>query len=296
MKPFLLDVWTDLRNTRLWPVAAALLVAIFAVPVVLAKPAEEPPPAPSRASSEPKERPVALPDTDSAFALAASNLEEFSSKNPFKPLEQVAPKQEAPGGASGSTAAASSGFNTGGSTGSGGSGGSGGSTGASPAPVAPNTSSYTYVVDLTFSEPGKTRKVKRLPRFGMLPDEKSPLLVFLGVDSSGKKAVFLVDSQLEQTGEGSCKPSRKTCSFLTLTLNDDRDEHSFTDENGDAYALRLDAIRTARVGDSSASSGSAPSARAGRAERSFLAPPLVDLQTRGQATPALFKPASAGPR
>ena len=41
MTNFLLDIWSDLREKRLWPVAVALLVALVAVPVVLSKPAEE---------------------------------------------------------------------------------------------------------------------------------------------------------------------------------------------------------------------------------------------------------------
>ena len=39
MKVFLLDLWHDLKEKRLWPVAVVLLVALVAVPVLLAKPA-----------------------------------------------------------------------------------------------------------------------------------------------------------------------------------------------------------------------------------------------------------------
>ncbi len=42
MKIFLLDLWHDLRQKRLAPVAVVLLLALVAVPVLLAKPAEEP--------------------------------------------------------------------------------------------------------------------------------------------------------------------------------------------------------------------------------------------------------------
>ena len=38
MKIFLLDLWQDLKEKRLWPVAVVLLVALVAVPVLLAKP------------------------------------------------------------------------------------------------------------------------------------------------------------------------------------------------------------------------------------------------------------------
>ena len=46
MKVFLLDLWQDLRAKRLWPVAVVLLLGLAAVPVLLAKPAEDPGPAP----------------------------------------------------------------------------------------------------------------------------------------------------------------------------------------------------------------------------------------------------------
>ena len=43
MKIFLLDLWHDLQAKRLWPVAAVLVVALVAVPVVLSKSVEPAP-------------------------------------------------------------------------------------------------------------------------------------------------------------------------------------------------------------------------------------------------------------
>ena len=37
MKVFFLDLWQDLREKRLWPVALVLLLGLAAVPVLLAK-------------------------------------------------------------------------------------------------------------------------------------------------------------------------------------------------------------------------------------------------------------------
>ena len=59
MTTFLSDLWADLREKRLWPVALLLLVALVAVPVVLAKPGAEPappPPAPPSQQSTPRAR------------------------------------------------------------------------------------------------------------------------------------------------------------------------------------------------------------------------------------------------
>ena len=47
MKIFMLDLWHDLREKRLWPVALVLLAGLLAVPVLLAKDPEEPAPAPA---------------------------------------------------------------------------------------------------------------------------------------------------------------------------------------------------------------------------------------------------------
>ena len=58
MKIFLLDLWHDLKEKRLWPVAVVLLVGLVAVPVLLAKPADEaaaPAPAANAAGPKPDE-------------------------------------------------------------------------------------------------------------------------------------------------------------------------------------------------------------------------------------------------
>jgi len=55
MKIFLLDLWQDLKEKRLWPVAVVLLVALVAVPVLLAKPSSTPSaPAPTATAAGPK--------------------------------------------------------------------------------------------------------------------------------------------------------------------------------------------------------------------------------------------------
>ena len=47
MRVFFLDLWLDLREKRLAPLAILLLAAIVAVPIVLANDQEEPPPPPT---------------------------------------------------------------------------------------------------------------------------------------------------------------------------------------------------------------------------------------------------------
>ena len=73
---------------------------------------------------------------------------------------------------------------------------------------------YRYVVDLTFTANGRNRHIKSMERLEMLPNEASPLLLFLGVSANAGNAVFLVDSTLDAAGEGKCKPRASECAFL----------------------------------------------------------------------------------
>ena len=76
----------------------------------------------------------------------------------------------------------------------------------------------------------------------MLPSALDPMLVFLGVNTSATKAVFLVDARLTGSGEGKCRDAG--CAFLELGVGN---VHGFTDQDGKRYVLRLDQIRKVEV-------------------------------------------------
>jgi len=90
MHTFLLDLWHDMREKRLWPFAALLMIAIAAVPFTLMKKEEPAPPVatpPTQAQTAADKLPtIALEDVSEKNA---SNLGEFSEKNPFKPLNDL---------------------------------------------------------------------------------------------------------------------------------------------------------------------------------------------------------------
>src|SRR6185503_9520746 len=219
MQVFLLDLWHDLREKRLAPVAVVLLLGLVAVPVLLAKPAENPGPAPVVAAPKPADREALAALTKVKLGNdevgKGSTLGVFDPDNPFKPPKGAIKK--ATTGVSGSA-----GPDTGGpSTPSGGSpstpdttgGGGVTSPGAPNVPTNPGTGGggtsttvYKYVVDLTFTANGRTRHIKGMEKLDMLPSDSSPLLIFMGVTAKGGDAVFLVDSTLEAAGEGRCKP------------------------------------------------------------------------------------------
>jgi hypothetical protein len=292
MNIFMLDLWHDLRAKRVWPVAILLVAALVAVPLVVAKPAEEPaaPPPSQTAQVKPVDKSelgrLAQVRLAKEEAGDGSTLGVFDPENPFTPPEGAVKNEadEAPqsdAGPSDSSHAPSAGTDQGGSGGSGGSGDAEPPTGGDDGGT--KTASYRYVIDVTFTTNGRTRRVKGLEKLDMLPNQASPLLIFLGVTDNAGNAVFLVDSTLQAAGEGKCKPSRDDCAFLYLGAGS---EHEFTNEDGDSYRLRIDEIRKVKIGSASASSASHRKAKSARAavqasveSRRFASPLMTDVVT-----------------
>jgi hypothetical protein len=138
-------------------------------------------------------------------------------------------------------------------------------------------------VDVSFKSGDKTRRIRGLRRFGMLPSERNPLVMFLGVDSSAENAVFLVDSSLKSEGEGSCKSSGSGCALLSLGAGS---EERFTAEDGASYTLTIDEIRRVKVSRKKARASAHRRGRAAaerkasrRRVRRFMPPVLLDLVT-----------------
>jgi len=300
MNTFLLDLWNDLREKRLWPVAAALVLALVAVPVLLAEPAEEPvPPAPAA----PAQAERTAPQDKSLRGLAAvklaneppgsgSTLSVFDPSDPFKPPARALAAESSQAadstGAGPSTAGADQGSTSGGGT----AGGTTGDTGTGDTGTGDTgddtgggtkTIEYRYVVDATFIVNGRKRRIKGMERLDVLPSQANPLLIFLGASSGGGNAVFLVDSTLEATGEGRCKPSEAECAFVYLGAGS---EEEFVNEAGDSYTLRVDQIRRIKVTSASAAKSESDARdtgeRAGAASgevpaRRFMPPLIADL-------------------
>jgi hypothetical protein len=280
MTTFFIDLWHDLRERRLWPVAVGLLAAIVAVPAILFKPVTDATP-PSAAAPKPSgvaTLPVVSVDSG---PIRGSKLEAFSAseKNPFKPMKDLATAPGANGGASGAGDSGSpsggSGSGSASSSGSGGSasGGSGSTgggslSGGSPAgstgspggsthgggSTTPTTSWFRYAADFSFGKTGeKAKTFKSVANFTLLPNEATPAVVFLGAAADGKSAMFYVaDPSFTADGEGDCNADGADCRYVTLKVGDSSDEETFSAVDGSvSYDLKLLKIQRESLGSGS---------------------------------------------
>ena len=257
MHNFLLDLWHDLREKRLWPIAVVLLAATAAVPFVMLEKGE---PAPAAAPGTTQAQTAAdkLPTItlDEVGSKAPSNLAAFrkAQRNPFAPLKDLPKVQKddenvtvSRGSSDPAAKAADAGAGGGGggsadaSSGSGGGGGGGGAGGY----VGPRTTYFTYRADVRFGEPGKEKTTKQLEAFTLLGDEKEPAAMFMGITDDHKYAVFAVDTaRYEANGEHECKPSEDRCEFVYLSIDEDENETTFTTLDGSkTYNLEILGIK-----------------------------------------------------
>ncbi|MEA2429398.1 MAG: hypothetical protein QOF37_3026 [Thermoleophilaceae bacterium] len=318
MTTFFIDLWHDLREKRLWPVAVGLVAAIVAVPAILFKPVSDatPPSAPAQKPSGLATLPVVTVETG---PTRGSRLEAFKAteKNPFKPMKDLAKAPTAgptggtgkaaasaptPAAGSGSGSGSSSSSTSGGSTPgssttgatstSGGSPSRGGST--SGGSTSPTRTWFRYAADFSFGRTGsKAKKFQSVANFTLLPNDTTPAVVFLGVNADGKTAMFyLADPSYTADGEGSCNAAGAACRYVTLKIGQSSDEETFTAVDGSvSYDLKLLKISRQDLG-----SGSTPNTSAVPKNGKSLAATGkgVDAATEGSQSilPAMF---AAGP-
>ncbi len=290
MTTFFIDLWQDLREKRLWPVAVGLLAAMAAVPVVLFKPAGETPlpPSTTATSNVPELLPVVSVDSAPSHG---SKLDSFDQKNPFSPMKDLEKAAATPGTATvassaGASAASSSGTGSDLGSAAGGSGPSGGSgsTGGS------HLQYYRYTVDVSLGERGKdAQKLQGVKQTQLLPDGDAPLLAYMGLADDARTAVFfIIDPAYSAQGEGKCRPKGDDCRFIYLGVNEDGDEESiFTADGESEYTLKLlkihrDHISAAQAKGDSTDSTPAPKRVSKKSSKSLASkdvPSLLDLPT-----------------
>ena len=266
MHSFLLDLWSDLRAKKLWPVALLLAVAIVAIPFTLVK-KEEPAPAPSPTAStnQGQTKTVQLPSVvlDQTAGEVPSKLQAFDTKrNPFKPLLDIAKADstdgtnakvdlgKGPSASSSSSSKPSASSTSGSGSSSGSSGGSSSGTGSSTGSVVgPQVTYFTYRADIKFGKPGHEKTIKSVDKFSMLGDEKTPAAVYMGITDDTKYAVFAINvSGFATAGEGTCKPAEDDCQFVYLGVDQDSNETTITSVDGsETYNLQLLKIKRVKL-------------------------------------------------
>jgi hypothetical protein len=251
---FLRGTLNDLRQKHILPVAAVLLVAIIAVPILLSS---------SPSSPSQPQTPAPVPPPPSSSTLPALNVQSTpghsvlvgKSRNPFAAAagsgaattSTTAPNLgsvssvataahsavNALNSATASSAASSAGSTTGGSSStssssagssSGGSGSSSSSsnppsiTGNSKPKPAPSGLSSTQAYQVSFSETNGDGvvAVDSVKRLSGIPSENQPLLRELGVEQGGNRVLFAVEPGAQLYGPGSCTPGPLDCEILSL--------------------------------------------------------------------------------
>jgi hypothetical protein len=268
MTTFFVDLWHDLREKRLWPVAVGLLAAIVAIPAVLFKPASAP--TTPTTASPPKGTTATLPVVAvDAGPTEGSRLEAFNQKNPFKPMKDLAKKAPttSPSSSSSSSSASkplggstpSSSKPSGGSTSPSGSAPTGGTT-PSTTPSTPSVQWFHYTADFSFGVPGATKKFKSATSFSLLPDNQHPTIVFIGVADNHKSAVFFIsDPNFTGAGEGKCNAKGAACRFITLNVTESGNEENFSSADGSvSYDLKLLAVHRENLSTDKSGNPKAP--------------------------------------
>jgi hypothetical protein len=252
------NVFVDLVDKRLWPIAIVLIVAVFAVPVLLAKPASKPTPGASAVTPN-VAPPNGLPAPGTKVALAGSGpgggQVTGAAHDPFQQIHGTVATattvSTAATGAASTTGGATTGaFVTTGST-------TGSTTGATTGTTTPTTTTTatgtapptpeprTQVV-LRFGVSPGSRPQRSLDPLTPLPSVARPLFVYLGAVNSNTRAVFLVSADVDQaTGEGRCTPDKTICSQVELRAG--QTEYFTVQTSKGTVRYRLDVVKLKHV-------------------------------------------------
>ncbi|HMI80596.1 MAG TPA: hypothetical protein VK480_02295 [Solirubrobacterales bacterium] len=243
--PFLSDLYADLRDRRLLPLVALILVAIVATPILLAGGTEEPEPAPVPEAtlpggSAPASQSLTVVKAEPGLRNYKKRLDHRSPTDPFKqrfngPQLEGAQLNE-------QTTTTTTTESGGGSETAGGSETSGGSPSSGGSPEVPSTDGgdgdgdpvpssgltyYTFAINVqitktvtnkdgTKEKTGPTvRKEVKPP--ATLPGDKAQVVTYLGTSSQNHKPLFLISPKVSAVyGEGKCVAGEEVCQLIEL--------------------------------------------------------------------------------
>jgi hypothetical protein len=276
------NIWRQLVQRRLWPVAIVLVVALAAVPLTLAKDPEPQPPAPLAqvdTKSELATTPIVAPATPSDRAKRRRVL--GTKKNPFAVPKATAAQTAGPGTSNGpgmsvpdvpaskgpDTPAAVTAPDAGGSPSFGGGGTTPPAADPTPAPARKRYQAEELTVRFGGGDDMSRMSVKKLEP---VPVGEEPLVLYLGVADGGKSAVFLIDSSVEADGDGECMPDPNTCETVHVREGETEFFDVVDDAGTTVSQYQLDLVDIKRRKTASASVAKRANARESKAGRKLL--------------------------
>jgi hypothetical protein len=247
--PFASDLYADLRDRRLLPLVALILVAIVATPILLAGGSEEPEavplPGPAAGGSTPAAQGLTVVKAEPGLRNYRKRLAHRTPTNPFKQrfagpqgLKEaqlnVAPTSSSAPESGGTTTETSETFESEsavtvpGAAGGGGSPGGAGAGGGSNDDEIPSGATFFSLKvtlqitrietkpDGTLDKKGPTL-YKDVQAPAPLPGEKTPVLTYLGMGSKDREPLFLVSTDVTAIyGEAKCIAGTGTCQLMSL--------------------------------------------------------------------------------
>ena len=229
---------SELRETRLWPVVAALILALVAVPVLLSSSS-----APVAVAPLPEivGASASVPALTAVSVVATPNTGRLRGRG-HDPFAQQTKGTAAGGkGTSGTTStpktatAAKASSPSTRSKASTTSGGSGTGTTTTPTTTPPTTTpaappkpapsvltaTQSYHVAVALTNPvGGLDTIDPVDRLSLLPSTQEPLLLELGVLQGGNRVLFVVQPGTVVNGPGVCIPGPIDCQLLSLAPNE----------------------------------------------------------------------------
>lgn len=228
------DLWSDLRQRRLLPLVALLVVAIVATPFLLAGSGEK------SDSATPADLPLGgAPTRPASLAVVTEDpglrdyrrrLGRLSPKNPFR-RHFVGPRvagadlggagaatttvKTTGGDAANLTSTPTSTSTTVGSAPVNSAGGVG--EDGDPTTVKLEPTYVTYEVDVRVGKPGEMTLRRGIPELTTLPSKKNQAAVFIGASGGGDRALFLISSDVSSVfGDAKCGFGDAQCQLLEL--------------------------------------------------------------------------------
>lgn len=235
---FISDLFYDLRERRLLPLVALLLVAILAVPFLLGGGSEEEPPVASAPSPGPTAGASGAGDARLTVVEAKPGLRDYRKRlerhTPTDPFVQRHSGPVLEGAELSSQSATLSGGETSVTTTTTKSGSAPGAEATEPGGTAPPVDGddpalkfFEFVLDIQISRTeaqpnggkkmGEPRVRRKVPGLTPLPSEETPVVTTMGVNLVKEKVMLMVSNEVTSVeGDATCVSGKETCQLLEV--------------------------------------------------------------------------------